>query len=192
MAVSLPPLFKHEHHVANPPKGVFGTLLRSTGITSENRLVLKPTQIPVERYEELGYDGLFGRYYRLADTYLMGDKASLSSTINTGIAFRLIGAVRLLFFENIKRTLLQEEIIPVNFEKVTLQTAEQVRRLPGLDESLLSELLLFLNILDLRYDIEMRKARRMVRDRNKPVKVGVAGGTRRRSTTNRNQTRRLH
>jgi hypothetical protein len=189
----LPPVFKHEHHIANPSKGVFGTLLRSTGLAAENRLILKPTQLAMDRYEELGYDGVFGRYYRLADTFMTGEKGMLS--LSTGAAFRLTGAVRRLFFENIKRTLQSKELIPVDFEEVVRTSYEQIRRMPALDESLRSELLLFLDILDLRYGIEISNARRSVREMaaraaGKPTRVGAAGGTRRRHRPRRH-TRRI-
>jgi hypothetical protein len=189
----LPPVFKHEHPIANPPKGVFGTLLRSTGLAAENRLVLKPTQLALDRYEELGYDGVFGRYYRLADTFMTGEKGAFS--FSTGAAFRLTGAVRRLFFEIIKRALLSKELIPVDFEEVVRTSYEQIRRMPALDESLRSELLLFLDILDLRYGIEISNARRSVREMaaraaGKATRVGVVGGTRRRHRPRRH-TRRI-
>jgi hypothetical protein len=186
----LPTLFKHEHPnvTANPSKGVFGTLVRSVGLTSNNRLVLKPTQLAHERYEELGYAGVFGRYYRLAQSYLAGEKGGLPTRIAE--AFRLVGGVRVLFFENIKRALYGSPLIPVDFEATVRTTNEALLKIPDLPEDLRKELSVFLDILDLRYDVELSNIKRGLREAGKPRKVGVVGGGTRRRPRRGAQTRR--
>jgi hypothetical protein len=175
----LPPVFKHEHPIANPSKGVFGTLARTLGATSNNRLILKPTQLSHERYAELGYDGVFGRYYRLAQSHIDGEKDGFYPAVRT--AFKIVGGIRVLFFENLKRALRGEKLLPIDFRRAY----ESVRVLPELPESLRSELLVFLDILDMRYDIEMSNVRRSLREAIK------RGGTRRKSRLSRRKyTRR--
>ncbi len=191
----LPPVFKHENPAsANPAKGIFGSLARSLGVTSNNRLILKPTQIHAERFAELGYDGLFGRYYRLAQTYMKGEK--VGSGLDVLPAFHIAGTIRVLFFENIKRVLRGMKPIPVNFEELVSNASTQLRTLKDIPESLRSELQVFLGILELQYDLEMRNAQRSVRERaaleaGAAKRVGVVGGTRRRRHRPRRHTRRI-
>lgn len=173
----LPPVFKHEKPTANPSKGFFGALARSVGATSNNRLILKPTQLSHNRFDELGYDGVFGRYYRLAHSYLSGEKGTPflsmpvppSKSIQT--AFMITGNIRIHFFENLKRALAgvpEKDLPPIHFRPALAD----LRKLPDLPESLRDELAIFLYMLEDRYEIELDKIRRDLR--------GATDATRRR------------